>query len=472
MHPPYESDNVWQACAHDNPPVEPRVELPDFTRRQMIRCGFLCAAGALLSNNLSLRALAAMPSAKPLKNSKAPAKSVIQIWLWGGACHLDTFDPKPDAGDAFSGPLKSPIETNVSGMRIGELLPLLGKQGDKYSLIRSLTHGSNGHETAAYMVQTGRPSGDRYVFPSVGAVVSLFKGYDTGYSGLIPPYIVMTELQGRFSEAGFLGQRYRPFATGGDPGKNPFAVEGVVAPGLSDARQQGRRDFLRQLNTFGRALPNDPLLTASAQAETQAYDLILGDAGKVFDASKEPDALKDRYGRNSFGQSCLIARRLVERGVPYVTINYKGWDTHKRHFEIMRNKLPELDKGLASLLQDLGDRGLLESTIVWCGGEFGRTPRVQWEAPWNGGRGHHGKVFSALLAGGGFKGGQVVGSSDAQGEEVRDRPVYPSDLIGSMYEKLGIDPNAKLPHPEGIDTAAYPPPLEGTKSAGFLREIM
>jgi hypothetical protein len=472
MHPLYESDNVWQACASDNAHEGPRIELPELTRRQMLRCGFFCAAGALLANNLSLRALAAMPSAEPLKKANVPAKSVIQIWLWGGACHLDTFDPKPDAGEIYTGPLKSPIVTNVAGMRIGELLPQLAKQADKYSLIRSLTHGSNGHETAAYMVQTGRPSGDRYVFPSVGAVVSLFKGYDSGYTGLVPPYIVLTELQGRFSEAGFLGQRYRPFATGGDPARMPFAVEGVVAPGLSEARQQGRRDFLGNINTLAHTLPNDPLLTATAQAETQAYDLILGDAGKVFDASKETDALKERYGRNSFGQSCLIARRLVERGVPYVTINYKGWDTHKRHFETMRTKLPELDKGLATLLQDLGDRGLLDSTIVWCGGEFGRTPRVMWEAPWNGGRGHHGKVFSALLAGGGFKGGQVVGSSDAHGEEVNDRPVYPNDLIGSMYEKLGLAEDAKLPHPEGLDSTAYPPAFEGTKSAGRLREIM
>jgi hypothetical protein len=416
--------------------------------------------------------LAAKPSAERLKTSNFPAKSVIQIWLWGGACHIDTFDPKPDAGEAFTGPLKNPIETNVSGIRINELLPQLAKQADKYSLIRSLTHGNNGHETAAYIVQTGRPSGDRYVFPSAGAVVSLFKGYESGYRGLVPPYIVLTELQGRFSEAGFLGQRYKPFATGGDPARFPFAVEGVVAQGLTEARQHGRREFLGQLNTLAHALPNDPLLTASAQAETQAYDLILGDAGKVFDASKEPDALKERYGRNTFGQSCLVARRLVERGVPYVTINYKGWDTHKRHFETMRTKLPELDKGLATLLQDLSDRGLLESTIVWCGGEFGRTPRVQWEAPWNGGRGHHGKVFSALLSGGGFKGGHVIGSSDARGEDVNDRPVYPSDLIGSMYEKLGIDADAKLPHPEGLESTAYPPPSDVIKTAGRLHEIM
>jgi hypothetical protein len=352
------------------------------------------------------------------------------------------------------------------------LLPLLAQQADKYSLVRSLTHGSNGHETAAYIVQTGRPTGDRYVFPSMGAVVSLFKGYEAGYQGLIPPYIVLTELQGRFSEAGFLGQRYKPFATGGDPSKVPFAVEGVVAPGLSEARQQDRRQFLSRLNTLARVLPDDPVLTASARAESQAYDLILGDAGKVFDTSREPAALRERYGRNTFGQSCLMARRLVEGGVPFVTINYKGWDTHKRHFEIMRNKLPELDRGLAALLQDLTDRGLLESTIIWCGGEFGRTPRVQWEAPWNGGRGHHGRVFSALLAGGGFKGGQVVGASDAHGEDVADRPVHPSDLIGSIYELLGIAPGARLPHPEGLAVTAYPPVPEGSRTSGRLREIM
>jgi len=246
----------------------------------------------------------------------------------------------------------------------------------------------------------------------------------------------------------------------------------VVAPGLTEERQRERRELLGRLNTLAQALPGDPALTASARSETQAYDLILGDAGKVFDASKEPDALKDRYGRNTFGQSCLVARRLVERGVPYVTINYKGWDTHKRHFETMRTKLPELDKGLATLLQDLSDRGLLDSTIVWCSGEFGRTPRVQWEAPWNGGRGHWGQVFSALLAGGGFKDGQVVGSSGPRGEEVRDRPVYPGDLIGSLYEKLGIAADARLPHPEGLAVTAVPPPSDKIKTAGRLREIM
>jgi hypothetical protein len=444
---------------------------PLISRRVALRRGLLGAAGLLIADHLNLRALGE-PSATAAPKPPAKAKAFIQIWLWGGACHLDTFDPKPEAGNDYCGPFKTPIATNVSGVRLCELLPLLARQADKYSLIRSMTHGVNAHETAAYMVQTGRMAGGRDVFPGVGAVVSLFKGYDVGYRGLIPPYIVLTELQGRFSEAGFLGSRYKPFATGGDPARTPFAVEGVVAQGISSQRQQSRRDLLGRLNTLAQAAPGNAQLADLAQSETQAYDLILGDAGKVFDLAQEKDEIKERYGRNTFGQSCLMARRLVERGVPYVTINYKGWDTHKQHFQTMRRKLPELDKGLATLLQDLTDRGLLASTIVWCSGEFGRTPRIQWEPPWSGGRGHFGKAFSSLVAGGGFKGGRVVGATDATGEEVKERPVYPGDLIGSFHELLGIDHNARLPHPEGLPVRVSPSADEGLKLAGLLTEIM
>ena len=182
--------------------------------------------------------------------------------------------------------------------------------------------------------------------------------------------------------------------------------------------------------------------------------------------------MRERYGRNTFGQSCLVARRLVERGVPYVTINSKGWDTHKQHFQAMRRKLPEMDKGMATLLQDLSDRGLLDSTIIWWGGEFGRTPKVMWEAPWNGGRGHYGKVFSVVVAGGGFKGGRVVGASDAKGETVEDRPVYPVDLIASMYELLDIDPDGTLPHPRGLTVRVTPSAADGVSMGGRLKEIM
>ena len=435
------------------------------SRREALREGLFSAAGLLVGSRLAGRPARAAGVGK--------AKSIIQIWMWGGPAHLDTFDPKPEAGNDYSGPLSSPIETNVKGIRINELLPLLAKQADKYSLIRSMTHGVFAHETASYTVQTGRVSGGRDVFPCVGAVISLFKGYDAGYKGLIPPYIVLTQPQGRFSEAGFLGNRYKPFATGGDPGQARFAVEGVVAQGITDQRQRSRRDYLHQLDSFSRELPDNPQLKAATAAEDQAYELILGDAGKVFDLSQEKDDTRDRYGRNTFGASCLVARRLVERGVPYVTINYQGgWDTHKQNFPIMRRRLPELDKGLATLLEDLSARGLLSSTVVWCCGEFGRTPKVMWEAPWDGGRNHWGAVFSALVAGGGFQGGQVVGASDARGEEVKSRPVYPADLIGSIYELAGIDPQAKLPHPQGLTAYATPAAAEGLPVAGRLKEIM
>jgi hypothetical protein len=403
--------------------------------------------------------------------AKARAKAVIQIWMWGGPSHIDTFDPKPSAGYDYCGPLSKTAPTNVSGIQIGELLPELAKQADKYSIIRSMTHGINGHETAAYMVQTGHSPGVGLVYPSLGAIVSRFKGYDHGYTGLIPPYVVLTETQGRFSEEGFLGPRYKPFATGGDPSKTPFAVEGVVAAGISDQRQHDRRELLHALDSLGKEMPDCPPLKSLDKCEDKAYELILGDTRNVFDLSKEPDAVRDKYGRNWFGQSCLMARRLVEHGVPYITINYKGWDTHKQHFETMRRRLPEMDQGMAALLQDLSEKGLLDTTIVWWGGEFGRTPKVLWEAPWNGGRGHFGDCFSAVVAGGGFRGGRVVGASNATGEHVQERPVKPQDLLGSVLELLGIDPDGPLPNDRGLDIKVMPSAENGS-GRGRLKEIM
>lgn len=463
---------------HDNSVA---LNCPPMTRRQLLERGAMSMGGFLLGERLcsaaDLKRVAEgkQPEGKAASASsgKEPkAKAVIQIWLSGGPTHTDTFDPKPESGSEYTGPLNHPIETNVKGIRIGELLPQLAKVADKYSIIRSMTHGQNGHETAAYMVQTGRMPGGRLVFPNVGAVVTAFKGFQQGSESLIPPYIVLTQPQGRFSEAGFMGIKYKPFATGGDPNAFRFAVEGIVAPGISDEQQQQRRDQLNQSDLLGKVLADDPQMVAAKDAEKSAYDLIIGDAGKVFDLSTEKDDLRLRYGRNTFGQSCLAARRLVEKGVKFVTINQFVWDTHKEHFQAMRRLLPNLDKGLATLIADLSDRGLLDSTIIWCCGEFGRTPKVANESPWNGGRHHFGAVFSALVAGGGFKGGQVVGASDSKGETVKDRPVYPGDLIGSLYELLGIDPEANLPHPMNEIVKATPSPAEGMKLAGRLKEIM
>jgi len=428
--------------------------------------------GLLLGHRLCGAAPQTASPAPSAAARPAKAKAVIQIWLSGGPTPTATFDPKPDSGNDYTGPLNHPIETNVKGIRIGESLPELAKVADKYSIIRSMTHGQNGHETASYMVQTGRMPGGRLVYPAVGAVVTAFKGFQGESKSLIPPYIVLTQPQGRFSESGFMGIKYKPFATGGDPNAMKFAVEGIIAPGVTEEQQRQRREQLDQSDALSKALQENPEVAAAKQAESEAYELIIGDAGKVFDLSTEKDDLRERYGRNTFGQSCLAARRLIEAGVKYVTINQFVWDTHKEHFQAMRRLLPNLDSGLATLLSDLADHGLLDSTIVWCGGEFGRTPKVAWESPWNGGRHHFGPVFSHVVAGGGFKGGQIVGSSDSKGETVKTRPVYPGDLIGSLYELLGIDPDANLPHPMNEIVKATPSPKEGMKLAGRLKEIM
>lgn len=431
-----------------------------FNRREFIKLGMLGGLGMQLGSSSFAQDLAS--------TSKAPvAKSVIEIWMWGGPSHVDTFDPKPEAGREIIGPYTDVVETNVSGIRLNASLPKLAKMADKYSLIRSLTHGIRAHETATYMMQTGRAPGDGEVYPCVGAVVSKFLGHEGRYNGIIPPYVVLTKSHGRFSEEGFLGPKYKPFATGGNPSAQRFVVEGIVAEGIDDKRQIQRRELKNELDIFGQHIQANPVFTKLDQCEEKAYDMILGEARDIFNLSLEPEQLRQRYGMNHFGQSCLQARRLVEEGVPYITVNYNGWDTHKTHFTTLNQKMPEFDNAVSALLQDLDDRGLLENTIVWCSGEFGRTPKILWEEPWNGGRGHFADVFSGFVAGGGFKGGQVVGKSDATASSVLERPVYPQDLIGSIYELTGIDPEGTIRNGSGQQI-----PLTLPSDKGRLYEIM
>ena len=437
------------------------------SRREALGKSLYGASGLLLGSRLANQAF----GSETLPAHAAKAKSVIQVFLWGGMSHNDTWDPKPDSGSEYMGELAKTIPTNVDGIQLNGLFSELAKQADKFSLIRGMTHRNFGHETAAYLMQTGHSPGERLAYPSVGAVFALFKKAE--YRGIIPPYVVLTQPQGRFSEEGFLGPLYKPFATGGDPNAQRFEVEGVVAPGMTDDRQRSRQALLGKMNTFGDRVHDVAEISAAEEANERAYELILGAGREVFDLSKEKPADRERYGRFTFGQDCLAARRLVEAGVPYVVINYPGgWDTHSNHFATMRRQCPQLDQGLATLLADLKDRGLLDTTIVWVTGEFGRSPKVDYQPPWNGGRNHYGNVFTVLVAGGGFKGGQVVGSSDAKAEEVRDRPVYPVDLLGSIYQLAGIDASAKLPHPMGAEAYVLPRPDEKVKSAGLLTEIM
>lgn len=395
-----------------------------------------------------------------------PAKSVIEIWLWGGPSQLETFDPKPNASRDYNGGLKA-IPTNVPGIEIHEWWPNLAGCAELYSIIRTMTHRQFGHETAAYLMQTGRLPGGGEVFPALGTVVAEAKRFE--YRGDLPPSVVLTRPKGRFSEVGFLGVNAAPLVTGGNPNAQRFAVDGIVPPeGLSAQRVKERFELLNELDLWSSEdRANASMAAAFDNAGVEARRIAEGDAAKVFALDNESASLRDAYGRNQVAQSLLTARRLVEYGVPYVTVNLSGWDSHKRHFETMKRKSLELDMALATLLKDLKSKGLLDSTIVWMGGEFGRTPKIGWEAPWNGGRNHYATCFSALVAGGGFKGGCVVGKSDETASKPVERPVSPQDFIGSIYERCGIDPEGLLPNNVGKKLPILPP----STGEGRLKEI-
>ena len=424
-------------------------------RRDFIKMMALCGVyGAF--NRVSGNLLAS-----PLKNLKRePARSVIEIWVWGGPSHLETFDPKPNAGKAYNGD-HGDIATNVKGIRISEYLPKLAQQADKYSIIRSMHHGTNGHETATYLMQTGRMPGDGITYPAIGAVLAMLKSGE--YKGKLPPYIALTTNKGRFSENGFLSDRFKPLATGSNPNLPQFLVDGFVSPGGANAKHLTRRQkYAEELDIFTRSITSCRELREFEKASGEAQAVLTGGDAKAFDLNLESEAMRNRYGRTRFGQCCLAARRLVELGVPYITINAQGWDTHKKHFEAMEKLGPEFDQGLSALLEDLSEKKLLDTTLIWCTGEFGRTPKVDYHEPWNGGRNHFCHCFSTMVAGGGFAGGKVLGASDERGERPIERPVSPVDLMWSIYELAGIDPSGRMPNPRNLDLTILP--LSGGKN--------
>ncbi len=392
------------------------------------------------------------------------AKSVILVYLDGGPAQTDTFDPKPKAGRNYYGNYKDVCKTNVEGIEIGEKLPLLATMADKYTLIRSMTHGTNAHETGHYAMITGDTSRGAVVYPSFGAVIS-YMLKDT-YKGILPRYISVTAANSRFNEGGFLGNEYKSFDTGGKPESKTYEVEGVVNKFVDRKRMDSRMALLNELETN----PMDKQLIDSLRDVNMEF--IWGESRELFNLENESDSVKSRYGKSRIGQSCLVARKLVEAGVPFVNVRTTGWDTHKKHFQKMGTMLPQLDKALSALIADLDERGLLDSTIILCGGEFGRTPKVLWEAPWNGGRAHYGKTFSYLVAGGGFVGGKVLGKTDKTGEKVVERPVAPCDLIGTIYLLMGIDPYGSLPHVSEGNLPILPSLLDKKLSHGLLYEII
>ncbi len=397
-------------------------------RRDFVRVGALSTLGLSLPDLLRARAQAA-----PKVETKA--KSVIVLWMSGGPSHMDTFDLKPNAPSTHRGTF-NPISTNVSGLKICEYLPKMAKQADKFSLLNSVTHPSPSHEIASHIMLTGNVPARGTYNPSYGSVV--FREW--GYQGALPPYIAVPNAH-RYAEGGFLGGTYKPFSIGSDPNANGFQVASLRLPGgMTIDRLQNRRKWLGELDSLKQQLDGESELEVLDGFYQRSYDMITApDSAKAFDLSKEDDKLRDRYGRNTLGQSCLLARRLIEAGVSFVHVDRGGWDTHLKNFDALKeNRLPELDQAYATLLEDLSDRGLLDSTIVLWMGEFGRTPQIDYGAQWQGGRHHYSKVFSAVISGGGIAGGHVVGQSTDLGEEVKDRPVLPWDIGATIFTLLGI----------------------------------
>jgi hypothetical protein len=421
-------------------------------RRAFLRLGTLGIAGFTLGDLLAARALAADGSAPQ-------AKAVIVLWLWGGPSHLDTFDLKPEAPLEYRGPFE-PIATNVPGVRVCELFPGLAKRADKFALIRSLHHESNDHGIAGTIGLTGAISGavgldgksqGNALKPSLGAIVGRLR---PGKPGGLPPYVILGNqlhqgLKPVVGEGGgTLGSAFDPFRLDFEPGKGLKMPDVALPESVSAARLDARWELR---NGLAGAAAFDARVCSPGRLERHyelAHSLIASTSTtKALDLEAEPARLREAYGSHRFGQCCLIARRLVESGLPFVQVNWSthvetpedagdgGWDMHDRYFQLMQDRHGwMLDRALSALLDDLQSRGLLDTTLVLAVGEFGRTPKINDRA----GREHWNHCYSALIAGGGVRGGRTVGASDRRGEHPVDRPCTPADINATILSRLGV----------------------------------
>lgn len=415
-----------------------------FSRRDFLGMGVASALGVSFSGFLPR--LAAAAEAAAAKQGKA----CILLWMNGGPSQTDTFDLKP--GHANGGPYKE-IETAAPGVRISQHLPGLAKQFKDLAIIRSLTTTEGEHGLATQLMLTGyQPRQEAVQYPSLGSLISKEIGRDDND---LPNFVSLSPM--RMGDAGFLGPNYNPLTVSGqsdDPNTRAnLALEDLSPPrGKSEAtlkNQFGIQRFMQQ--SFAAKYAGDATKSHNA-SYAKAMRMIETQARKAFELEEEKAELRDAYGRNRFGQGCLLARRLVERGVAFVEVslagtpnNVAGWDTHANNFDQVRQLSEVLDPAWATLMSDLRDRGLLESTLVLWMGEFGRTPKINENA----GRDHFPQAWSVVLGGAGIKGGQVVGSTTASGEEVQDRPVKTADLYATILSALGIDPTSENVSPEG-----------------------
>lgn len=408
------------------------------TRRDFLRVGSLSAFGLGLSDLLRARASA---------STKAQEVSCILLWLQGGISHIDSFDPKPEAPSEIRGEF-GVIDTSVAGIKVCDPLPKLARHQDKYSILRSLNPRNGSHGVADAYMMTGHPFNQALTHPAFGAVVAKERGDQNG----MPPYVQLGQaIDQKFGggAAGFLGDQYNPFILPGDASSPGFSVRDVTLPGGVDRdRFQRRMKVLETVDTWQAQLESSPSpLEATESFYQKAYNLITAPAAKkAFNIAAEDPRIRDRYGRHSLGQGCLLARRLVEAGVRFVTVTDGGWDTHQNNFQALKgNLLPRLDAAVSGLIQDLSDRGMLETTLVVTLSDFGRTPKVNPSA----GRDHWSTAGIALLAGGGLKAGQAVGQTNALAEQPTEAPYYTEDLAATIYHSLGIPLNTTHQTPDG-----------------------
>lgn len=395
-------------------------------RRDFLKIGGIGAAGLTLGR--FLRAAAAGDVRR-----NAPARAAIFINLQGGPSHLDTFDPKPQAPADVRGEFQT-IQSKIAGIELCEHLPKLAAVTDKYTIVRSISHTLAAHQLGSEYINTGNRPLPSLEFPGYGAVVSK----ELGGPPELPPFVsIPTSAQ----RAGFLGVQYAPLHTNStpEPGQ-PYSVRGISLQNGVTVEAVEKREQLRQrLDTaFAGFEQNSQLLQGLDRFSQQAYTMITStQAREAFDVSREQPAYAAKFGETPFGQSCLLASRLVESGVRFVTIGNNGWDTHQENWTRLKdNLLPPLDEGLAALFTGLEEKGLLDSTIVFVAGEFGRTPKINTD---RGGRDHHPRAMFALLAGGGIRGGRVLGQTTADGTEPDGDSLSPDDVAATFYHALGID---------------------------------
>ncbi len=428
-----------------------RMNCEGFSRRDCLQLGLGAWLGAGFVPALAARARAA----EQANGIEPKAKGCILIWMDGGPTHFETFDPKPDAPAEIRGDFHT-VATNQSGVYYSEHMTRLASISDKFAMIRSIRHDQNNHGAGNHYMTTGAPPripvgcGAFVSFhPSMGAVVS----HELGKPNGLPAYFSMPSAA-RSGGPNFLGAKYAPFVVADDPNGGNFRVRDVALPkGLTDDKFHHRTDLRKLVDTLPRInekAAGDPAL-ALDEYYRQGFDLVTSPAAQAaFDIHKEPDQIRARYGRNSFGQRLLLARRLIEAGVPFVTITDGGWDHHSDLFGACSKRLPEWDNSVATLIEDLEERGMLNSTIVTALGEFGRTPKISTLPGANKpGRDHWSSAMSVLMAGGGTPGGVVVGDTDKHGYSAVERVYSPENFVSSIYTKLGINPDKMLYTPQG-----------------------